>query len=28
MPPGDPLPSDAERRELGQWLACELDVGR
>jgi uncharacterized membrane protein len=28
MPPGEPLPSDAERRELGQWLACELDVGR
>lgn len=28
MPPGDPRPSDAERRELGQWLACEFDVGR
>jgi mono/diheme cytochrome c family protein len=28
MPPGEPLPSDAERRELGRWLACELDVGR
>jgi uncharacterized membrane protein len=28
MPPGEPRPSDAERRELGRWLACELDVGR
>jgi uncharacterized membrane protein len=28
MPPGDPRPSDAERKQLGQWLACELDVGR
>jgi uncharacterized membrane protein len=28
MPPGDPLPGDAERRQLGQWLACEFDVGR
>lgn len=28
MPPGDPVPGDAERRRLGQWLACELDVGR
>lgn len=28
MPPGDPRPSDTERKQLGQWLACELDVGR
>jgi hypothetical protein len=28
MPPGDPRPSDAERKQLGQWLACEFDVGR
>jgi uncharacterized membrane protein len=28
MPPGEPRPSDTERRELGRWLACELDVGR
>jgi uncharacterized membrane protein len=28
MPPGDPRPSDADRKLLGQWLACELDVGR
>jgi hypothetical protein len=24
MPPGEPRPSDAERRELGEWLACGM----
>jgi uncharacterized membrane protein len=23
MPPSDPRPSEAERRQLGEWLACE-----
>ncbi len=23
MPPTDPRPSEAERRQLGEWLACE-----
>jgi hypothetical protein len=23
MPPSDPKPSEAERRQLGEWLACE-----
>lgn len=23
MPPSDPTPSEAERRQLGEWLACE-----
>jgi uncharacterized membrane protein len=23
MPPSDPRPSDEERQQLGQWLACE-----
>ena len=22
MPPGDPRPTEAERRQLGEWLAC------
>jgi hypothetical protein len=24
MPPSSPLPSDAERRRLGEWLACGM----
>jgi len=24
MPPSNPKPSDAERYQLGEWLACEL----
>jgi mono/diheme cytochrome c family protein len=24
MPPSDPRPTDAERRQLGQWLACGM----
>jgi mono/diheme cytochrome c family protein len=24
MPPGDPRPSEAERRELGEWVACGM----
>jgi hypothetical protein len=23
LPPSDPRPSEAERRQLGEWLACE-----
>ena len=26
MPPTAPLPSEAERRNLGQWLACKTPV--
>lgn len=24
MPPGDPLPSEGERADLGEWLACGM----
>lgn len=24
MPPSDPRPSTSERRQLGEWLACEM----
>lgn len=24
MPPGSPFPTEVERRQLGQWLACEM----
>lgn len=26
MPPSGPMPSDAERRQLGEWLACNVDA--
>ena len=25
MPPSDPKPTEAERRQLGEWLACEAE---
>ncbi|MGC4089329.1 MAG: hypothetical protein QM756_15870 [Polyangiaceae bacterium] len=27
MPPDAPRPTEAERRQLGEWLACELGAG-